>query len=101
MLVVMIGLPLEEQLLESTFLANKEVWQFPGANLEIELNGIMADNVGNSMLTVSTPPSTIPSPTTTELSRKAWDVLTEINNSIDGNPSSLTFQNGKGSKIGK
>ncbi|KAK0078355.1 hypothetical protein PV326_009423, partial [Microctonus aethiopoides] len=48
---------------------------------------------------VSTPPSTIPSPTTTELSRKAWDVLTEINNSIDGNPSSLTFQNGKGSKI--
>ncbi|KAK0170051.1 hypothetical protein PV328_010661 [Microctonus aethiopoides] len=55
---------------------------------------------GSIRLYMSTPPSTIPSPTTTELSRKAWDVLTEINNSIDGNPSSLTFQNGKGSKIG-
>ncbi|KAF7989828.1 hypothetical protein HCN44_008502 [Aphidius gifuensis] len=31
----------------------------------------------------------------------SWDVLAEMNNSIDGNPSSLTFQNGKASKGGK
>ncbi|XP_051153832.1 lachesin-like isoform X1 [Leptopilina boulardi] len=43
----------------------------------------------------SPPPSTSPSPPTTDLSKKEWEVLTEMNNSVYGNPSSLTIQNDK------
>ncbi|XP_011300704.1 lachesin isoform X1 [Fopius arisanus] len=59
------------------------------------------DTDGTIRLYMSTPPSTSPGPLTTEPLRKGWDVLTELNNSIDGYPSSLTFHNGKTSKTGK
>ncbi|XP_034934008.1 lachesin-like [Chelonus insularis] len=56
---------------------------------------------GTIRLYMSTPPSTSPSPTTTELVKNVWDVLTEVNNSIDSKPSSLMFPNGKTPKIDK
>ncbi|XP_053592973.1 lachesin-like [Microplitis demolitor] len=55
---------------------------------------------GTIRLYMSTPPTTSPNPTTTESSRKNWDISTETNNSIDGNPSSLIIPNEIGMKIG-
>ncbi|XP_048513668.1 neurotrimin-like [Athalia rosae] len=55
---------------------------------------------GTIRLYVSDPPSTSPSPPTTELSRKDWESMAELNNSVYGNPSSLTIHNEKGAKIG-
>ncbi|CAB0043567.1 unnamed protein product [Trichogramma brassicae] len=43
----------------------------------------------------STPPSTSPNPVTTELASKEWDITPELNNSVYGNPSSLTIHNDK------
>ncbi|XP_046435480.1 neurotrimin-like isoform X1 [Neodiprion virginianus] len=55
---------------------------------------------GTIRLYISDPPSTSPSPVTTELSRKDWDSTAELNNSVYGNPSSLTIHNEKGAKVG-
>ncbi|XP_015431804.1 PREDICTED: lachesin-like [Dufourea novaeangliae] len=48
----------------------------------------------------SPPPSTSPSPSTTELPKKDWELMAEINNSVYGNPSSLTIHNEKSVKTG-
>ncbi|XP_078036509.1 lachesin [Augochlora pura] len=55
---------------------------------------------GTIHLYKSQPPSTSPSPSTTELPKKDWDQMAEINNSVYGNPSSLTIHNEKGAKSG-
>ncbi|TGZ49746.1 Uncharacterized protein DBV15_01303 [Temnothorax longispinosus] len=47
---------------------------------------------------VSAPPSTSPSPSTTEILKKDWEFMAEMNNSVYGNPSSLTIQNEKNIK---
>ncbi|XP_043795616.1 uncharacterized protein LOC122716524 [Apis laboriosa] len=49
---------------------------------------------------VSSPPSTSPSPSTTEISKKDWELMAEMNNSVYGNPSSLTIHNEKNIKAG-
>ncbi|XP_017794423.1 PREDICTED: lachesin-like, partial [Habropoda laboriosa] len=46
----------------------------------------------------STPPSTSPSPSTTEMPKKDWELMAEMNNSVYGNPSSLTIHNEKNTK---
>ncbi|XP_043280070.1 lachesin-like isoform X2 [Venturia canescens] len=46
-------------------------------------------------------PTTSPSPVTTDQAVKPWVETAEMDNSVDGNPSSLTFHNSKGSKQGK
>ncbi|XP_043261860.1 lachesin [Colletes gigas] len=48
----------------------------------------------------SSPPTTSPSPSTTELPKKDWDMMAELNNSVYGNPSSLTTHNEKNMKAG-
>ncbi|XP_076750319.1 lachesin isoform X2 [Xylocopa sonorina] len=48
---------------------------------------------GTIRLYKSTPPSTSPSPSTTEIPKKDWEAMAEMNNSVYGNPSSLTIQN--------
>ncbi|XP_023290707.1 lachesin [Orussus abietinus] len=58
------------------------------------------DTDGSIRLYESSPPSTTPSPATTELSRKEWETLAEMNNSVYGNPSSLTIHNEKSMKTG-
>uniref|UniRef100_A0ABD2XNY3 Uncharacterized protein n=1 Tax=Trichogramma kaykai TaxID=54128 RepID=A0ABD2XNY3_9HYME len=50
---------------------------------------------GTIRLYESTPPSTSPNPVTTELASKEWDITPELNNSVYGNPSSLTIHNDK------
>ncbi|XP_076289986.1 lachesin [Lasioglossum baleicum] len=55
---------------------------------------------GTIRLYKSPPPSTSPSPSTTELPKKDWEHTAEINNSVYGNPSSLTIHNEKGTKSG-
>ncbi|EZA57638.1 hypothetical protein X777_00738 [Ooceraea biroi] len=52
-------------------------------------------------LTVSAPPSTSPSPSTTEIPKKDWELMAEMNNSVYGNPSSLTIHNEKNAKTVK
>ncbi|KAH0946548.1 hypothetical protein HN011_002630, partial [Eciton burchellii] len=47
----------------------------------------------------SAPPSTSPSPSTTEIPKKDWEFM-EMNNSVYGNPSSLTIHNEKNTKTG-
>ncbi|KYN02994.1 Lachesin [Cyphomyrmex costatus] len=49
---------------------------------------------------LSAPPSTSPSPSTTEVPKKDWEFMAEMNNSVYGNPSSLTIQNEKNIKTG-
>ncbi|XP_043501747.1 neurotrimin-like [Polistes fuscatus] len=46
----------------------------------------------------SPPPSTSPSPSTTEISRKDWEPITELNNSVYANPNSLMIHNEKSMK---
>ncbi|XP_017763358.1 PREDICTED: contactin-6-like [Eufriesea mexicana] len=48
----------------------------------------------------SLPPSTSPSPYTTEMPKKDWELMAEMNNSVYGNPSSLTIHNEKSMKAG-
>ncbi|XP_076675466.1 lachesin isoform X2 [Andrena cerasifolii] len=48
----------------------------------------------------SSPPSTSPSPSTTEMPKKDWELMAELNNSVYGNPSSLTIHNEKSTKTG-
>ncbi|XP_026675546.1 lachesin-like isoform X2 [Ceratina calcarata] len=55
---------------------------------------------GTIRLYKSTPPSTSPSPSTTELPKKDWELMAEMNNSVYGNPSSLTIHNEKNMKSG-
>ncbi|XP_029055041.1 lachesin-like [Osmia bicornis bicornis] len=55
---------------------------------------------GTIRLYKSTPPSTSPSPSTTEMPKKDWELMAEMNNSVYGNPSSLTIHNEKGMKSG-
>ncbi|XP_011500615.1 PREDICTED: lachesin-like [Ceratosolen solmsi marchali] len=50
---------------------------------------------GTIRLYESTPPSTSPNPVTTELPNKEWESSAELNNSVYGNPSSLTIHNDK------
>ncbi|XP_046833519.1 lachesin-like isoform X3 [Vespa crabro] len=47
----------------------------------------------------SPPPSTSPSPSTTEIPRKDWEPITELNNSVYANPNSLTIHNEKSMKM--
>ncbi|XP_058796821.1 lachesin-like [Phymastichus coffea] len=56
---------------------------------------------GTIRLYESTPPSTSPSPVTTEMPSEEWETSSELNNSVYGNPSSLTIHNDKkkGSKM--
>ncbi|XP_070160236.1 lachesin isoform X3 [Polyergus mexicanus] len=53
---------------------------------------------GTIRLYMSAPPSTSPSPSTTEIVKKDWDFMAEMNNSVYGNPSSLTIHNEKNIK---
>ncbi|XP_061927853.1 lachesin isoform X6 [Apis cerana] len=53
---------------------------------------------GTIRLYMSSPPSTSPSPSTTEISKKDWELMAEMNNSVYGNPSSLTIHNEKNIK---
>ncbi|XP_012136838.1 lachesin isoform X2 [Megachile rotundata] len=53
---------------------------------------------GTIRLYKSTPPSTSPSPSTTEMPKKDWELMAEMNNSVYGNPSSLTIHNEKSMK---
>ncbi|KAF7387055.1 hypothetical protein HZH68_012732 [Vespula germanica] len=46
----------------------------------------------------SPPPSTSPSPSTTEIPRKDWEAITELNNSVYANPNLLTIHNDKNMK---
>ncbi|XP_054000602.1 lachesin-like isoform X1 [Hylaeus anthracinus] len=55
---------------------------------------------GSIRLYESPPPTTSPSPSTTELPKKDWDLMAEMNNSVYGNPSSLTIHNEKSMKAG-
>lgn len=55
---------------------------------------------GTIRLYMSAPPSTSPSPSTTEILKKDWEFMAEMNNSVYGNPSSLTIQNEKNIKTG-
>nr|XP_031828635.1 uncharacterized protein LOC116425277 [Nomia melanderi] len=55
---------------------------------------------GTIRLYKSLPPSTSPSPSTTELPKKDWELMAEINNSVYGNPSSLTIHNERNTKNG-
>ncbi|XP_024876126.1 lachesin-like [Temnothorax curvispinosus] len=55
---------------------------------------------GTIRLYMSAPPSTSPSPSTTEVPKKDWEFMAEMNNSVYGNPSSLTIQNEKNIKTG-
>ncbi|XP_043523687.1 contactin-6-like [Frieseomelitta varia] len=55
---------------------------------------------GTIRLYMSTPPSTSPSPSTTEMPKKDWELMAEMNNSVYGNPSSLTIHNEKNVKSG-
>ncbi|XP_076475383.1 lachesin isoform X2 [Bombus vancouverensis nearcticus] len=55
---------------------------------------------GTIRLYMSSPPSTSPSPSTTEMPKKDWELMAEMNNSIYGNPSSLTIHNEKNMKSG-
>ncbi|XP_031778750.1 lachesin isoform X2 [Nasonia vitripennis] len=50
---------------------------------------------GTIRLYESAPPSTSPSPVTTEEPSKEWETSSELNNSVYGNPSSLTIHNDK------
>lgn len=55
---------------------------------------------GTIRLYMSAPPSTSPSPSTTEIPKKDWEFTGEMNNSVYGNPSSLTIHNEKNTKPG-
>ncbi|KYQ55098.1 hypothetical protein ALC60_06101 [Trachymyrmex zeteki] len=59
-----------------------------------------AKGAGRRRSRVSAPPSTSPSPSTTEVPKKDWEFMAEMNNSVYGNPSSLTIQNEKNIKTG-
>ncbi|XP_014487307.1 PREDICTED: lachesin-like isoform X2 [Dinoponera quadriceps] len=54
---------------------------------------------GTIRLYMSAPPSTSPSPSTTEIPKKDWELM-EMNNSVYGNPSSLTIHNERNIKTG-
>ncbi|XP_076237512.1 lachesin [Calliopsis andreniformis] len=55
---------------------------------------------GTIRLYKSPPPSTSPSPSTTEMPKKDWELMAEMNNSVYGNPSSLTIHNEKNTRAG-
>ncbi|KAK2589367.1 hypothetical protein KPH14_007909 [Odynerus spinipes] len=46
----------------------------------------------------SAPPSTSPSPSTTEIPKKDWEPILELNNSVYANPNSLMIHNEKSMK---